>query len=88
MQLLRPYNLDWLSSLDIPHLHEIAVVVLSEFIINIKLKSKLMKAILHSIFIHLTVSSILTTLGCLITHGGKQTIPFGRFCKSERIQMC
>lgn len=63
------------------HLHEVAVVLLSEFIFN-KLNS--MKETIIKISVHLIISGLLTNLGCLIVQiVGLQALPLDRFCNNK-----
>jgi hypothetical protein len=63
------------------HLHEVALVLLSEILFNNKLKTNTMKEILIKISIHLMISGFLTNLGCMITLVGGQAIPLDRFSR-------
>jgi hypothetical protein len=59
------------------HLHEIAVVGLSEILFN-NFKLKSMKELICKISIHMIISWFLKHLEGLMFFVGGQTIPFGR----------
>lgn len=67
------------------HLHEIAVIVLSEVFFKIKLNYKTMKELIIKISIHMFFSNMLTGFECLITQHWGQALSLDRLSNKSLI---